>query len=107
MCYQSDRIGLSQSVQTVREEMGDLGESLIDVTQGHGGQGLINLLITGRASPYVWDGIKNVGGLGKHLKYSCVCATPLSVVNRHDMRKNDLFVFNLFCFVLCSYLFTV
>lgn len=45
--------------------MGDLGESLIDVTQGHGGQGLINLLITGRASPYVWDDIKNVGGLGK------------------------------------------
>lgn len=54
---------LTKGVRKVREEMGDLGESLIDVTQGHGGQGLINLLITGRSSPYVWDGIKNVGGL--------------------------------------------
>ena len=62
-----------QSVRKVREEMGDLGESLIDVTQGHGGQGLINLLITGRSSPYVWDGMKNVGGLGKHS--GCRCRT--------------------------------
>lgn len=42
-----------------------MGETLIDVAQGHGIQGLINLLITGRASPHVWDGIKNVGGLGE------------------------------------------
>ncbi|KAK4304286.1 hypothetical protein Pmani_023759 [Petrolisthes manimaculis] len=54
---------LTKSVSAVREEMGDIGESLIEVTQGHGGQGLINLLITGRASPYVWDGTKDVGGL--------------------------------------------
>ncbi|XP_071527480.1 ubiquitin carboxyl-terminal hydrolase MINDY-3 homolog isoform X2 [Panulirus ornatus] len=56
-------IVLTKGVKTVSEEMGDLGESLIDVTQGHGGQGLINLLITGRASSYVWDGVKDVGGL--------------------------------------------
>lgn len=54
-----------QGVGAVREEMGDIGESLIEMTQGHGGQGLINLLITGRASPYVWDGAKDVGGLSK------------------------------------------
>lgn len=52
------------------EEMGDLGESLIDVTQGHGGQGLINLLITGRASSYVWDGVKDVGGLSEYFHVS-------------------------------------
>lgn len=52
-------------MRTVNEEMGDLGESLIDGSQGHGGQGLINLLITGRASSYVWDGVKDVGGLSK------------------------------------------
>ncbi|XP_045604186.1 ubiquitin carboxyl-terminal hydrolase MINDY-3-like isoform X2 [Procambarus clarkii] len=54
---------LTKGVRTVNEEMGDLGESLIDGSQGHGGQGLINLLITGRASSYVWDGVKDVGGL--------------------------------------------
>ena len=43
--------------------MGD-PESLIDQTEGHGSQALINLLITGRASSYVWDGSKDVGGLG-------------------------------------------
>lgn len=58
-------VGLSQGVRTVKEEMGDMGETLIDVAQGHGIQGLINLLITGRASPHVWDGIKNVEGLGE------------------------------------------
>ncbi|XP_064077855.1 ubiquitin carboxyl-terminal hydrolase MINDY-3-like [Macrobrachium nipponense] len=54
---------LTKGVKTVNEELGDVGESLIDVSQGHGGQGLINLLITGHASSYVWDDVKDVGGL--------------------------------------------
>ena len=45
--------------------MGEAGESLIDQSEGHGGQALINLLINGRAASYVWDGDKDVGGLSK------------------------------------------
>lgn len=63
--FESKWFAIPQGVRTVKEEMGDMGETLIDVTQGHGIQGLINLLITGRASPHVWDGTKNVGGLGE------------------------------------------
>ena len=45
--------------------MGDTGDSLIDGSEGHGSQALINLLISGRAASYVWDGDKDVGGLSK------------------------------------------
>ncbi|XP_076034182.1 ubiquitin carboxyl-terminal hydrolase MINDY-3 [Oratosquilla oratoria] len=54
---------LTKGVKRVMEEMGDLSESLIDSSEGHGSQALINLLITGRASSFVWDGSKDVGGL--------------------------------------------
>ncbi|CAL4138045.1 unnamed protein product [Meganyctiphanes norvegica] len=54
---------LTKGVSMVQEEMGDLGESMIDNNEGHGSQALINLLISGRATPYVWDGDKDVGGM--------------------------------------------
>lgn len=54
---------LTKGVTVVQEEMGDLGESMIDNNEGHGSQALINLIISGRASPYVWDGEKDVGGM--------------------------------------------
>ncbi|KAB7495713.1 hypothetical protein Anas_06342 [Armadillidium nasatum] len=54
---------LTRGINRVRTEMGEAGESLIDQSEGHGGQALINLLINGRAASYVWDGDKDVGGL--------------------------------------------
>ncbi|XP_063930447.1 ubiquitin carboxyl-terminal hydrolase MINDY-3 homolog [Zophobas morio] len=41
----------------------DISEPLIDDTYGYGSQSLINLMITGRATTYVWDHEQDVGGL--------------------------------------------
>ncbi|RZC36356.1 protein FAM188A -like [Asbolus verrucosus] len=41
----------------------DTMEPLIDDTYGYGSQSLINLMITGRATTYVWDHEQDVGGL--------------------------------------------
>ncbi|XP_044763826.1 ubiquitin carboxyl-terminal hydrolase MINDY-3 homolog [Coccinella septempunctata] len=38
-------------------------DPLIDETYGYGSQSLINLMITGRATTYVWDNEQDVGGL--------------------------------------------
>ncbi|XP_045466489.1 ubiquitin carboxyl-terminal hydrolase MINDY-3 homolog isoform X2 [Harmonia axyridis] len=41
----------------------ETSEPLIDETYGYGSQSLINLMITGRATTYVWDHEQDVGGL--------------------------------------------
>lgn len=38
-------------------------EALIHDTHGSGSQILINLMLTGEAVPYVWDGDTDAGGL--------------------------------------------
>lgn len=43
----------------------DTQDPLIDATYGYGSQSLINLMITGRATTYVWDNDQDVGGLSK------------------------------------------
>ena len=43
----------------------DISEPLIDDTYGYGSQSLINLMITGRATTYVWDHEQDVGGLSR------------------------------------------
>lgn len=53
-----------QGLEQVKSES-DTQESLIDETYGYGSQSLINLMITGRATTYVWDHDQDVGGLSK------------------------------------------
>lgn len=43
----------------------DTSEPLIDDTYGYGSQSLINLMMTGRATTYVWDHEQDVGGLSE------------------------------------------
>lgn len=47
------------------DELLDTSEPLIHDTYGYAAQGLINLMLTGRAVPHVWDYDKDVGGLSK------------------------------------------
>ncbi|XP_066144099.1 ubiquitin carboxyl-terminal hydrolase MINDY-3 homolog [Euwallacea fornicatus] len=54
---------LSRGLQHVKSECGDSLEPLIDETYGYGSQSLINLMITGRATTYVWDHFQDVAGL--------------------------------------------
>lgn len=49
-------------------ELLDASEPLIHNTYGYGSQGLINLMLTGRAVAHVWDDDQDIGGLSK-LKY--------------------------------------
>ncbi|XP_008194678.1 ubiquitin carboxyl-terminal hydrolase MINDY-3 homolog isoform X2 [Tribolium castaneum] len=62
------RIHVFQGVEEGLEEVqsdnsNDTSEPLIDDTYGYGSQSLINLMITGRATTYVWDHEQDVGGL--------------------------------------------
>lgn len=54
---------LSRGLQQIKSECGDILEPLIDDTYGYGSQSLINLMITGRATAYVWDNFQEVAGL--------------------------------------------
>ncbi|KAH1011834.1 hypothetical protein HUJ04_001115 [Dendroctonus ponderosae] len=47
----------------VKSECFDLQEPLIDETYGYGSQALINLMISGRATMYVWDHFQEIAGL--------------------------------------------
>ncbi|XP_065349446.1 ubiquitin carboxyl-terminal hydrolase MINDY-3 homolog [Cloeon dipterum] len=49
--------------EVLKEELSDTCEPMIDASHGYGSQSLINLLLTGRAVGYVWDSVRNVGGL--------------------------------------------
>ncbi|XP_028141463.1 ubiquitin carboxyl-terminal hydrolase MINDY-3 homolog [Diabrotica virgifera virgifera] len=52
----------SKGLEIVKSES-DTQDPLIDETYGYGSQSLINLMITGRATTYVWDHHEDVGGL--------------------------------------------
>ncbi|CAH0405668.1 unnamed protein product [Chilo suppressalis] len=54
---------LSKGVSTVEAELAELSDPLIHSTYGYGSQGLINLMLTGRAVAHVWDHDQVVGGL--------------------------------------------
>lgn len=54
---------LSKGIAMVEEELAELSDPLIDSTYGYGSQGLINLMLTGRAVAHVWDHEQVVGGL--------------------------------------------
>ncbi|CAD7091558.1 unnamed protein product [Hermetia illucens] len=54
---------LTKGIGNVTSELSDTSEPLIHNTYGYGSQGLINLMLTGRAVPHVWDNDQDVGGL--------------------------------------------
>lgn len=55
---------LTKGLQNILDELcGATEEPLIHNSFGHASQPLINLMLTGRAVPYVWDNDKNIGGL--------------------------------------------
>ncbi|XP_063374030.1 ubiquitin carboxyl-terminal hydrolase MINDY-3 homolog [Cydia amplana] len=54
---------LSKGVGVVEAELSELSDPLIHSTYGYGSQGLINLMLTGRAVAHVWDHDQVVGGL--------------------------------------------
>ncbi|KAG5878374.1 hypothetical protein JTB14_020612 [Gonioctena quinquepunctata] len=53
---------VSKGLEQVKFES-DTQDPLIDEIYGYGSQNLINLMITGRATTYVWDHDQDVGGL--------------------------------------------
>ncbi|GLV38445.1 uncharacterized protein CBL_13004 [Carabus blaptoides fortunei] len=53
----------TKGIDNVKIELSDTSESLIHETYGYGSQGLINLMITGRAVAHVWDNEQDIGGL--------------------------------------------
>lgn len=55
---------LTKGLQNILNELcGAAEESLIHSAFGHASQALINLMLTGRCVPYVFDNDKNIGGL--------------------------------------------
>lgn len=54
---------LTKGPDLVIKERQDMEEALIDPVHGHGSQSLINLLLTGSATPNVFDGTKDLCGL--------------------------------------------
>jgi len=54
---------LTKGAEAVMTERQDVDEPLIDPVHGHGSQALINLLLTGSATPNVFDGEKDLCGL--------------------------------------------
>uniref|UniRef100_A0A182P181 Ubiquitin carboxyl-terminal hydrolase MINDY n=1 Tax=Anopheles epiroticus TaxID=199890 RepID=A0A182P181_9DIPT len=53
----------TKGLDRILSEMSDPTESLIHDTYGCGSQALINLMLTGRAVPHVWDNEQDVGGM--------------------------------------------
>lgn len=52
-------------------ELLDTSEPLIHNIYGYASQGIINLMLTGRAVPHVFDNDKDVGGLSKYIVLCC------------------------------------
>lgn len=70
----SDRFGvllllysiiLTRGVESIKTELNDVMEPLIDNTYGYGSQSLINLMLTGSATAHVFDNFEDVGGLSE------------------------------------------
>ena len=55
---------LTRGIDRVTSDQGIDAEPLVSLPHGHANQSLINLMITGRATPYVWDNAQDAGGLG-------------------------------------------
>lgn len=53
----------TRGVSGLRSEVGDETEPLIDPVHGHASQCLINLLISGQLTSYLFDGERNVSGI--------------------------------------------
>lgn len=55
---------LSKGIENVKSEMDEtLASPLIDPVHGHGGQSLVNLMLTGYAVSHIWDMERDIGGL--------------------------------------------
>eukprot|EP00054_Salpingoeca_dolichothecata_P029361 m.230430 g.230430 ORF g.230430 m.230430 type:complete len:259 (+) comp26456_c9_seq2:652-1428(+) len=54
---------LTHTIEQIREDQGIEQDALISQPFGHANQALISLMLTGQASPYVFDGAKDAGGL--------------------------------------------
>ncbi|XP_048579298.1 ubiquitin carboxyl-terminal hydrolase MINDY-3 [Nematostella vectensis] len=54
---------LTRGIDTIKQEMEDSNEPLVDPDFGHGSQTLINLLITGYGVSHIWDHSKNIASL--------------------------------------------
>lgn len=57
---------LTKGIETIRSELEEGGDQLIDALHGHGSQSLINLMISGIATSNVFDGEKSLEGLKLH-----------------------------------------
>lgn len=53
----------TKGLETLKTEMSEAGEPLIDPVHGHGTQCLTNLLLTGQAVSHIWDNVKELSGL--------------------------------------------
>lgn len=56
---------LTKGTENVMAELNDVTEPLIHATYGYGSQGLINLMLTGRAIAHVFDNFQDVDGLSE------------------------------------------
>ncbi|KAL9967773.1 hypothetical protein ACROYT_G026065 [Oculina patagonica] len=54
---------LTKGLETIKLEMEDVGEPLVDGNFGHGSQTLINLMLTGYSVSNVWDSSRTLSGL--------------------------------------------
>lgn len=57
---------LTRGLETIKTELNDSTEPLIDDTYGYGSQSLINLMLTGSATAHVFDNFEDVGGLSEY-----------------------------------------
>lgn len=70
-----------QGLENLLSEVSDTSEPLIHGTYGYGSQALINLMLTGRAVPYVWDNEQDVGGLSMVDEYYCSGIWQTNTIN--------------------------
>ncbi|XP_068670220.1 ubiquitin carboxyl-terminal hydrolase MINDY-3-like [Montipora foliosa] len=54
---------LTKGIESIKSEMEDVGEPLVDINFGHGSQTLINLMLTGHSVSNVWDSTRVLSGL--------------------------------------------